>query len=166
MKRGFQEFVMTYTPLSLFKTAKVFSFSLIVFRLFISSVSWISYMYGEMRTAFEWSQSNCPWHSFVCSLVPHDCHFPLMLSCWCSMHRVRTLFFESPKYFPLHEQSNWYTPGWLFGSSLGLFFREFVVDFFPTWRQYLSLFSWTQVLCLNWCLESNLIQTFHVWKVW
>ena len=143
MKRGFQEFVMTYTPLSLFKTAKVFSFSLIVFRLFISSALqiFVSYIYGEMHTVFGWSQSNCPWHSFVCSVAQRDSHFPLMLSCWCSMHRMRTLFFDSPIYFPLHDQSNWYTPGWLFGSSLALFFREFVVDFSPTWRQYLSLFS-------------------------
>ena len=51
--------------------------------------------------------------------------FPLILSCWCPMHRVRTLFFHSPIYFPLHKQSSWYAPGWLFGgSSLGLFFWQ------------------------------------------
>ena len=37
------------------------------------------------------------------------------------------------------------------------FGREFVVDFFQTWRQYLSLFSSTHVLLLDWCLESRVI---------
>ena len=112
--------------MSLFKTVKVLSFSLIVFSLFISSASriFLSYMYGEMRTVFGCSQLNWPWHSFVCSVAPDDSHFPLILSCWCSMHRVRTLFFDSPIYFPLHEQSNWYTLGWLFDSSLSLFFWQ------------------------------------------
>ena len=85
-----------------------------------------------MRTVFGCSQSNWPWHSFVCSVAPDDSHFPLILSCWCSMHRVRTLFFDSPIYFPLHEQTNWYTPGWLFGSSLGLlFWQRICCRFFP-----------------------------------
>ena len=37
------------------------------------------------------------------------------------------------------------------------FGREFVVDFFQTWKQYLSLFSSTHVLLLDWCLESRVI---------
>ena len=113
---------------------KVLSFSLIVFSFFISSASWIflSYIYGEMRTVFGYSQSNCPWHSYVCSVAPDNSHFPLMLSYWCSMHRIRTLFFDSPKYFPLQEKSNWYTRGWLIGSSLGLFFwQRICCRFFP-----------------------------------
>ena len=39
------------------------------------------------------AKSNWQWHSFVGSVAPDDSHFPLMLSCWCSMHRVRTLSF-------------------------------------------------------------------------
>ena len=126
MKRGFQEFVVTQSPFSLFKTVKVLSFSLIILSLFILSASHIFLlcMYGEMRTVFGCSQLNCPRHSFVCSVAPDVFHFPLMLSCWCSMHRVSSLFFNSPIYFPLQEQSNRYTPGWLFGSSFGLFFWQ------------------------------------------
>ena len=135
MKRGFQEFVVTESPLSLFKTVKVLSFSRIVFSLFISSALWIflSCMYGEMHTVFRCSPSNWPWHSFVCSVAPDNSHFPLMLSCWCSMHRVRTLFFfDLLIYFPLLEQSNWYIPGWLFGSRLGLFLSQSICcGFFP-----------------------------------
>ena len=86
----------------------------IVSRLFISSASriFLSEMHGDMRTVFGCSQSNWSWHSFVCSVAPDDSHFPFILSCWCSIHRVRTLFFDSPIYFPLYEQSNWCTPGW------------------------------------------------------
>ena len=111
--------------MSLFKTVKVLFFSLIVFSLFISSASqiFLSYMYGEMRTVFVCTQLNCPWYSFVCSVALDDFHFPFMLSCWCSVHGVRTIFFE---------QSNWYTPGWLFGSSLGLYFwQRICCRFFP-----------------------------------
>ena len=101
-------------------------FLLIVLSLFISSASpiFLSYMHGEMRTVSGCSHSNCQWHSFVCSVASYESHFTHMLSCWCSMHRVSTLFLDSPIYFPLHEQSNWYTPGWLFGRSFGLFFWQ------------------------------------------
>ena len=108
-------------PLSQFKTVKVLFFSLIVFSLFISSASriFLLCMYGEMRAVFGCTQSKCLWHSFVCSVAPDGSDFPLILPCWCSMYHARTLFFESPIYFLLHQQSNWYTPGWLFGSSFG-----------------------------------------------
>ena len=68
-----------------------------------------------------------------CSLrwFPFSTHIPL--SCWCSMRRVSTLFFDPPIYFPLHEQSNWYTSGWLFAVVLVCSFdREFALAFFPT----------------------------------
>ena len=120
--------------MSLFKIVKLLSFSLIVFSLFISSTSWIflSYMHGKMWIVFGRSQSNCQWHFFVCSVAPDDSHFPLMLSCWCFMHHVRTLFFDLPIYSPLHKQFNWYTPGWLFSSSCGLFFWQIICcRFFP-----------------------------------
>ena len=130
-------------------------FSLIVFSLFILSVSWIflSYMYGEMRAVFECSQSNCPSYSAVCSVAPDDFHFSLMLSCWCSIYCVRTLFFDSPIYFQLHEKSNWYTLGWLFGSSFGLspltenllqiFWRR-KGNIFPYFLE-LTVYFWTDV---------------------
>ena len=133
--------------MSLFKTVKLLSFSLIVFSLFIWSASWIflSYLYGEMHTLFGCSQLNWPWHSFVCSVATNDSHFPHILSCWCSMHHVRTLFFDSLLYFPLHEQSNWYTPGWLFGSSLGLFFWQRIYgNIFPYFLE-LTFYFWTDV---------------------
>ena len=82
------------------------------------------FRYGEMHTVFGCSQSNWPCHSFVYFVDPDDSHFRLILSCWCSMHHVRTPFFDSPIYFPLHEHSNWYTPGWLSGSSSGLLFWQ------------------------------------------
>ena len=113
---------------------KILSFSLIVLSFFILSTSrvFLSYIYGAVHNVFGWRQLDFTWHSFVCSVPPDDSHFPLMLFCWCSMHRVRTLFFESPIYFPLHEQSNWYAPGWLFGSRLGLFFwQRICCRFFP-----------------------------------
>ena len=71
------------------------TFSSIVLHLFISRALriFLSYIYGEMRTVFVCSQSNCRWHSFVCSVAPDDSHFLLMLSCWCSMHRS---IFDSP----------------------------------------------------------------------
>ena len=126
MKRGFQEFAVTDSPFSLFKTVRVLSFSLIVLSLFILRASriFLSYMYSEICTVFGCSQSNYPWHSFVCSVAQDDFHFPLMLSCWYSMHPVSTVSFDSPIYFPLHQQSSWYTPGWLLSSSFGLFFWQ------------------------------------------
>ena len=112
--------------MSLFKTVKFLSFSLIAFSLFILSASgfFLLYMHGEMCTVFRCSQLNCPCHSFLCFVALDDSHFPLMLSCWCSMHHVRTLFFDLPIYLPLHKQSNWYTSVRLFGSSLVLFFWQ------------------------------------------
>ena len=43
MKRGFQEFVVTQSPLPLFKNVKFLSFSLIVLSLFISSASLVEF---------------------------------------------------------------------------------------------------------------------------
>ena len=41
-------------------------------------------------------------------------------------------FFDSPIYFPLHEQSSWYTLDWLFGTSFSLFFwKRIYCRFFP-----------------------------------
>ena len=76
--------VITIVPI---QNCEGFSFSLIVFNLFISSASriFLSYMYGEMRTVFGCSQSNWPWNYFVCSVAQADSHFPLILSCWCSI---------------------------------------------------------------------------------
>ena len=53
------------------------------------------------------------WHQMtpsylLCCLVDVQCN-------------VSILFFDSLIYLPLHEQSHWYTPGWLLGSSYGLF---------------------------------------------
>ena len=45
--------------------------------------------------------------AFLCMFCkPRWFPFSFMLSCWCSIHRVRTLFFDSSIYFPLHELSN------------------------------------------------------------
>ena len=131
------------------------SLPLIIFSLFISYNLWIflSYMYGEMRSfrmqlvelsmAFIWVFCSSRWFSFR------------------SMHHVSILFFNLPIYFPLHEQSKWYISGWLFGSSFGLFFwHRICCRFFPTWRQYLSLFSWTHVLFSDWRLESKVISIY------
>ena len=71
--------------------------------------------------------------AFFCMFCsPRWSPFSTHATCWCSMHRVKTLFFESPIYLLLHEQSNWHTPGWLFGSRLGLFFwQRICCRFFP-----------------------------------
>ena len=73
----------------------------------------------------------CLWHSLVCSVAPDDSQLPFMLSCWCWMQLVSTFFFDSPIYLPLHEQSNWYTPGWLLGNSFGLFWHRMLCKFLP-----------------------------------
>ena len=74
------------------------------------------------------------------------------------MHRVSTLFFDSPIHFPLHEQSNWYTSGWLFGSSFSLFFwQRICCRFFPEMKAISFPFSLTHVLLLDCCLESKVI---------
>ena len=137
MKRGFQEFVVTESPWSLFKTVKVLSFSRIAFSLFISSTLWffLSCKYGEMHTVFRCSPSNWPWHSFVCSVAPDDSHFPLMLSCWCSMHRVRTLFSFSTCQYISHCLSNLtdiLLVDYLVVDWVCSFDRVIVVDFLPT----------------------------------
>ena len=115
------------SPLSLFKTMKVLIFSLIVFRLFISSGFFsrifLSCMYSEMRTIFGCSQSNCPWHSFVCSIAPDDFHFPLMLS-----------FFLTHQYIS-HCMSNLtdiFAVDYLVVVLVCFFHGEFAVDFFLT----------------------------------
>ena len=71
--------------------------------------------------------------AFFCMFCsPRWSPFSTHATCWCSMHRVKTLFFDSPIYLLLHEQSNWHTPVWLFGSRLGLFFwQRICCRFFP-----------------------------------
>ena len=48
-------------------------------------------------------------HYFVCSVAPEDVQFPLILSCWCSIDLVITLFFVSPLYTDPHEHFNFIT---------------------------------------------------------
>ena len=123
--------------------------------MFISSALriFLSSMYGEMCTVFGYRQSTFSWHSFVCSVAPDDSHFSLMLSRWCTMD---VLWLANVS----HCTSN--LTGVLLVDYLVVilvysFDKEFVADFFPTWRQYLSLFSWTHIFILDWCLESKVI---------
>ena len=119
---GFCRDVITIVPIQNCEGFVLFISCLSLFILSASQI-FLSYMYGEMRTVFGCIQSNHPWHSFVCSAAQDDSCFPLMLPCWCSMHCVScTFFFDPPIYLPLHEQSNWYSPGC--GSSFGLLFWQ------------------------------------------
>ena len=153
--KSFSRICHDLSPFTLFQIVVVLSFSIIALSLFIWSTlrTFLSYMYGEMCTLFRCSHSNCPWYSFVCSVATYDFHFLFMLSCWWSLHRVSTFFFDSSIYFPLHKQSNWYTPGWLFGGSFGLFFLQRLYckffsqcegNFFPNFLEL--TFFWTVFL--------------------
>ena len=93
-----------------------------------------------MEIVLGWIQLNCPWHSLVCSVAPDDSQLAFMLSCWYSTQRVNTFFFDSPIYLPLHEQSDWYTPGWLLGSSFDLFRYRMLCEFLPDVK-VMSLFT-------------------------
>ena len=97
-----------------------------VFSLLISRASrtFFLYMFDITGIVLGWIQLSCPWHSLVCSIAPDDSQLLFMLSCWCSIHHVNTIFFDSLMYVPLHEQSNWYTSWWLLGSSFGLFWQR------------------------------------------
>ena len=152
---------MTYSLLSQFKTVMVLSFSLFFLAYLFRTLREFSfqiffwYIYGKMRTLFEFSQTNCPWHSFVCSVAQEDSHFPLMLPCWCTTRCVNTL--STRKYISSYTSNltDLLLVDYLVVVLVCSFDREFVVNFLPTWRQYLSLFSWTHVLFLDWCLESK-----------
>ena len=71
-----------------------------IFSLFISRASrtFLLYIFGITAIILGWIKLNCPWHSLVCSVAPDNSQLPFMLSCWCSMQRVNTFFFESPIY--------------------------------------------------------------------
>ena len=49
-------------------------------------------------------------------------------------------FFDTLIYLPLHEQSDWYTPGWLLGSRFGLFWHRILCEFLPD-VNVMSLFT-------------------------
>ena len=122
--------------MSLFSALNVLSVSINVFSLkyiFIShaSCTFLLYIFDITAIVVGWIHLNCPWHSLVCSVVPNDYQLPFMLSFWCSMQSGNTFFFDSPIYLPLHEQCNWYTPGWLLGSSFGLFWHRMLCKFLP-----------------------------------
>ena len=130
------------------------------FSLFIWSVSrtFRLYMFEITGIVLGWIQLNCPWHSLVCSIAPDDSQLHFMISCWCSMQHVNTFIFHSPIYLPLHEGSNWYTPGWLLGSSLGSFlshripckfWRVVKVIFLFTFLNYFVIFSYLRSILSN-----------------
>ena len=112
------------------------------FSLFISRASrtFLLYMFDITAIALGWIQLNCPCRSLVYSVAAVDSQLPFMLPCWCWMQRVNTFFFDSPLYLPLHEQSNWDTPGWLLGSSFGLFWHRMLCKFLPDVK-VMSLFT-------------------------
>ena len=67
-------------------------------------------------------------------VASYDSHFPLMLSCWCSMHRVRTLFFILTCQYISHCLSNLtdiVLVDYLVVDWVCSFDRVFVLDFFP-----------------------------------
>ena len=143
----------------MFSTLNVLSAWFNVFSLLISRASraFLLYMFYIIAIIVGWIQLNCPWRSMVYSVTPDDSHLCFMLSCWCSMQRVNTFFFDSPIYLPLHEQFNWYTPGWLLGSILGLFWHKMLCKFLRDVK-VMSLFTF-----LNYFLIFGLILA-GIWK--
>ena len=118
-KSGVHVFVLTRFPSSRFKTFLL----LFVFAFLISNDSLIFRLWYccSVDKVLGFIQLNCPWHSRQCSVAPELSHFPLKLSCWCSMVLVMTFFLVSPIYRALRVQSNWWTPGKLLRSSFDLF---------------------------------------------
>ena len=83
--------------------------------------------------------------------MPELSHFPLKMSCLCSMILVMTFFLVSPIYRALQVQANWSTPGKLLGSSFDLSLH---IKFFKLHLQvkmifmanfYFSFFNWDSI---------------------
>ena len=83
-------------------------FTTVAFYLLISNDSLIFLLLylASLDNVFSCSQLNWPWHFKQCSVAPELSHFPFMLSCWCSIDLVITVFFVSPMYSVLQLQFN------------------------------------------------------------
>ena len=154
MKRGFQKFVMT-----LFKTLKILFFSFTVLSLFRAlrgfffrtcMVKYVMLLNGASRIVL----------TFFCIFCSPS-WFPF------STHAILLIFYASCKYpFFLICKYIFFCTSYLTGILLVDYLlvvlvyssdKEFAVDFFPRWRQYLSLFFWIHFSFLDWCLESKVI---------
>ena len=120
------------------------------FSLFISRASG-TFLLNMFDIVLGWIQLNWLLHSLVCSVAPDDSQLLFVLSCRCSMQLVNTFFFDLLIYLPLHEQSNWYTPGWLLSGSFGLFWHRMLYKFFPNF--------WSNSRYPRNCLRAGLIVT-------
>ena len=125
----------------------------------------LSYMYGEMRTVFGCSLSNCPWHSFVSSVAQI---IPIYHSCYpVDVQRIILVPSFSIRQYIFYCTSNLTgipLVDYLVVVLVYSFDREFALDFSTTWRKYLPLFTWIHVLILDWCLESKAIYFRLVWS--
>ena len=74
-----------------------------------------------------------------CVQWSNDSQLPFILSCWCLIQCVNSFFVDSSIYLRLHEQVNWY-PGWLLGSSFGLFWQRMLCKFLSVVK-VMSLFT-------------------------
>ena len=98
-----QDFVFHDKTLSRFKTfIFVCLFSLFLF----SNDSLILHFWWccSIRNVFAIIQLNCSWRSRQCSVALELSHFPLRLSCWCSMLLMKTFFVVSPMYGSPRDQ--------------------------------------------------------------
>ena len=86
------------------------------------------------------NQSECAWHSFVCSVAPEDVHLPLILSCRCSIDLLMIFFFVSSLYTDPREHFNSYTPGYLFRINLTLFLHKIFVKLGSVWNATMTFF--------------------------
>ena len=93
-KSGVHVFVLTRFPSSRFKTFLL----LFVFAFLISNDSLIFLLWYccSADKVLGFIQLNCPWYSRKCSVAPELSHFPLKLSCWCSVVLVITFLLVSP----------------------------------------------------------------------
>ena len=126
----------TSFSLSLISTVNVFLVLFNAFSLLISRASYTFplYTFEIMAIVLRLIYLNCWWHLLVCSVAPIDFQLPFMLSCWCSMQRINTLFFDLAIYLPLEEQSNCYTSGCLLGTRFGLFWHRMLHKFLLIWK--------------------------------
>ena len=97
-KSGVDVFVFTRFPSSWFKTFLL----LFVFAFLISNDSLIFRLWYccSVDKVSGFIQLNYTWHCRQCSVAPELSHFPLKLSCWCSMVLVMTFLVSPiPKYY-------------------------------------------------------------------
>ena len=113
----------------------------VMFLVYLSQGLHVSffYTYLTLQRLF-WGESSWIDHGTLWCVQWRQMTLSYLLSCWCSMQRANTFLFDWPIYLPLYDQSNWYTAGWLLGSSFSLFWHRMLCKFLPDVK-VMSLFT-------------------------